>query len=752
MKNFFHLKKHEKKGSEKHFFKSGKQLFKSESNFLKLGKQEKKEALKPFFPFRKHEKKIAHKLIFGYGICILLILLLGIVSYQKAADAIIKNYENTMVSTMKKTGDYYAFMMKTSAVNINQMAVNESLRKYYRGSMREDPLEELNAVKTIKKDIFVNALSDDFVKSIYVFARYGDSCISDLNLADVSYEEYMSTPEGKSMLKAGENVVFKGYHSEFDKMSNAQTEQYGLSLMRNIMDKGSAPIGMVVMDLKESALTKPLQNIDLPNGSRCALLSEDGRELFYSSKETETTDTETKETEIGGKEEETSQTISFMELPEYKTFMQGEEQTDTYYTEYEGEKYLYIFDKISDEYPGFCLATMIPESEILSKVSGIKSLTYTIVAIAILLSCCICIYLSVSIERSIKQVTGALKKASAGDLTATVHMKNKDEFYSISQHIENMLVHMKHLIHKAMDVSDHMTGSVKEIYDSSGNLVETSSSINEIAQSVGNEIRQQTDGLQQCHEKMGELAEKIESVYSDTESAEKYAIETNGVVEDGIELMGSLNEKSAQTTQITCDVIEKINGLTQETKEINAIIASINAISKQTSLLSLNASIEAARVGNAGKGFSVVASEIRSLSAESVSLVDHIKTIVQKIDQKTAETIEAAKSAQEVVTVQNASMSQTMEAFHKIGNCVNALTDKTKEITMTMKDIEKSKTDTANAVEQMMESCITTEKANTSVICAVNGQSKEVENLNDSIRGLEEESHQLMEAIDIFTI
>lgn len=669
----------------------------------------------------------------GYSVPILLILILGFASYQKAADAIISNYEASMESTMIKTGEYYNLMIDNVTVKANQTAINESLKKYYRGSYAGDALEELNARKAISKDVLVNALSDNFVQSIYVFAAYGEPCISDLAQKKVDYQEYIQTEEGMQMAEKKDQAVWSGYHREFDVMSGIEGDSYVLTIRRNITDSHNEPVGMVIMDLDREAVKKPLQNIDLPAGSVCAIVTPDGREITTAAEQSV---------------EEMQDSTYFLNQDIYTQFQSGTEASKAFYQIAYGERYLYIFTKIGKT--EFTVCTMIPESQITLQVKGIQSMTITIVVIAILLSLMICIYLSTGIGNSIRRLSRALKQAAQGDLTVSVKTRSRDEFMELSGHMDHMLKNTRGLIQKAEEVASSVTESSDHTATISDTLVASTEHISEIMQQLDQGVIRQTRDIRQCQEQMEELAGRIEYVYGDTREADKYAIETGEALNGGITSVNELSQKAVKTAEITDNVIQKIGSLTEETRAINEIIGTINGIAKQTNLLSLNASIEAARVGSMGQGFAVVAAEIRQLSQESVMAANKIRKIVDRIDLQSAHTITAAREAAEVVTSQQEAVGMAVTAFTQIRSYVQELGSKITEITNTVKNMEQTKSETIEAIASISAIASQTEAATGAVKNAVEEQVVSVGQLDLATTRLSQESVQLREAIQVF--
>lgn len=158
-----------------------------------------------------------------------------------------------------------------------------------------------------------------------------------------------------------------------------------------------------------------------------------------------------------------------------------------------------------------------------------------------------------------------------------------------------------------------------------------------------------------------------------------------------MEVIGDLSEKSRATEEITGTIRQDILSLNNQTQSIGNIAEVIDEIASQTNLLSLNASIEAARAGDAGRGFAVVAEEIRKLADQSLNAAKQIGGIVQQIQAQTGQMVDAVHQAGVIVTSQNDSLEKTQDAFQKVNERVKMMSENLSRMTAGMARIEESK-------------------------------------------------------------
>ena len=247
-------------------------------NDAKMRKQLKKD--KPERKSKGAGGSIRTKLLLGFLVPCILIIISGTLSYQLAEHAVIQSYQQSMENTIQKTAEYYDLLVSNLSIRTNQIVLDNSVKSYYRGEYAKEPLQEGKVFQTLKKQVLTTALSDQFVSSIYLLADYGEGFNSDSMLKPVNYQTYIETEEGSRQIANGEKVILSGQHEELDAMTGMSSDRYAFSLARNMVDKKSKPIGMLIMDIDMEAVKKPLTDMALDEGSICALITSDGREVL----------------------------------------------------------------------------------------------------------------------------------------------------------------------------------------------------------------------------------------------------------------------------------------------------------------------------------------------------------------------------------------------------------------------------------------------------------------------------------------
>jgi methyl-accepting chemotaxis protein len=251
---------------------------------------------------------------------------------------------------------------------------------------------------------------------------------------------------------------------------------------------------------------------------------------------------------------------------------------------------------------------------------------------------------------------------------------------------------------------------------------------------------------------MSSLSDQIGHVYSNTNEIEKIADNTKYIAGEGIVIINELNEKSKATADITQDVIHKIEEFELQSKNISGFVKVIKEIAAQTNLLSLNASIEAARAGVAGRGFSVVAGEIRKLADQSVQAVKQIESIVKELHVKTKGTVDSARQAESIVESQSEALGRTVKAFHNINSHVNDLVNNLTNISNGIKTIEAAKEDTLDTIQNISAVSEETAAASEEVSATAINQIESVDHLRSAALELANNAKILGEAIKIFKL
>lgn len=237
-----------------------------------------------------------------------------------------------------------------------------------------------------------------------------------------------------------------------------------------------------------------------------------------------------------------------------------------------------------------------------------------------------------------------------------------------------------------------------------------------------------------------------------TEMAASKAKESLELAKAGQKAIEDQSKKIEENQIYTKAVGESINHLVTMADEIRNIIGVINNIAEQTNLLALNASIEAARAGESGKGFSVVAEEIRKLVEQSGNFTKKIEDIVNDINSRVNEAVNNMNQAKESVLVVESAAEDTKESFLKIFDSITELAQVASDVSVSLEEINDK---TREVTNQAMNISAVVEEASASmeeISAASEEQLASMETIAQASNQLEEMAQELLNEVTKFKV
>lgn len=334
--------------------------------------------------------------------------------------------------------------------------------------------------------------------------------------------------------------------------------------------------------------------------------------------------------------------------------------------------------------------------------SDVVVLTIVICIISnILLGIVIVLIIASTIKKVFGNFGNILSTINQGDFS--IHLSEKD-----NKALGKLAGHVNSIIEKFRTMATDTTTLTKSIVQSSMDMdiktreatsaiMEISKTIDEIAKGTSEQVAEAQSGV----EIMNHLSNQIADVTDFYGVISNETTSVNSLNKQGLEIVMDLKEKSNDYNISSQKIFSTVGKLTNAVENIGIFLESIKNIANQTNLLALNAAIEAARAGEAGRGFAVVADEVRKLADESKKSTEEISDLVNSIQEDSKEAVEAMEAMKKVSKLQLMSVEQTEISFKMIADAIDSITVKMSDSNKAMAQMDSEKNLAISAIENI---------------------------------------------------
>lgn len=356
------------------------------------------------------------------------------------------------------------------------------------------------------------------------------------------------------------------------------------------------------------------------------------------------------------------------------------------------------------------------------------------------------------ISYNVAQIKDGLEKMSEGDLTVTIKVNSDDEIESIAEYINNFSIKIKQAVGNTKNASEEVMKQSINLSSVSEEMAASSQEVSATIQNVAEGANIQSKQLMSMNSVINEFGEEINKAAESIEEVNEKANVIKNKADSSSSDLEVLKESINDINSAFGDIQGKIEGLGNDIVQINEISNLINNIAKQTNLLALNAAIEAARAGEAGRGFSVVAEEIRQLAEQSQESSLNINSLLDAIMKESNLVVDTSQSMKDKLSNQMEVIKNSTDSFKNIIEEVEKIIPKINDVN---NNIEKINTNKQNIIKDIESVSAVSEEFSASteqITAAAEELTSSTDEVAGSSEGLSDLTKEMMECVNQFKL
>lgn len=624
--------------------------------------------------------KIGTKLNLSFAILIIVPLsIIGILSYSKMSSSLIEQNRNNLIELMKQTSKSIDIAFMEIDRNMTALSRNEQIGSLVENYSKLDDNQKIrtkNQIQHLMNDAINTRVE---IADIYIITKNNDIFSSGVRVMDPKYDLISSYAVTKFKESERNSLWIDTYETDND--ATGGISKRILTVFKNMYVSTSLKsVGTLMANVKEQYLYDLVKDIKMDYDGYFFVIGQD-KNIVMDPKNLNNNGMILKDRYLD------------------KVF---QEDTSWFIEEIDGEEMLVTFSKCKNL--DWVVVGLTPVKNITAPVT---SMGFELLLIGIF---CLIIsfFAAVLITRDITKPMGLLikqiEKVKEGQLNIKYKVGRNDEigilarcFRDMAERLKYLILEIKKMSGETYKLSQELSATSEENY---ATIEEFSQTINDIQE----EIHSQVKGIETCSHVAFSLSDEIEDIIESFNHMNQKIYEVKVSSEQGKESVGTLKDKAENLKEMIENVSAVVEGLINESKEISVITTTIKYIAEQIDLLALNAAVEAARAGLYGKGFSVVAEEVKKLAEQTSSSVQYIDEKLNHMSMSIENVRKVVISTEKFTQEHNIAVKDTSEKFELIDHSMDYVVEEIDGVKYLISNIEKSRKEIVVLMERLNNS------------------------------------------------
>lgn len=387
------------------------------------------------------------------------------------------------------------------------------------------------------------------------------------------------------------------------------------------------------------------------------------------------------------------------------------------------------------------------ESEALAGITTVTGVAVGIIAIVVLIAIIISFIMGRRLMRPLVKVSTIIEDVANGNIEAdfSVVKESNDEIGLIIEKMKELTQSLGSIVGKIRNSSDTMSSNSYELNDTSSQTLAANNEISKAVEDVAEGSTGMAASISKINENLLEMSNETKDINASVDEIKNQTTavqDSSKIMNDKIKSMQDSSHKMDEGISAISKRIETVNTTVDK---VSNIVSVIEEISSETNLLSLNASIEAARAGDAGKGFAVVAQEIRVLSDNTNTELENIKQIISSLVEECRYCVQASGTIVEDNAKQKEEIKAVLDEFGSLDEQIQKTAEKADEIeelVTAMIELNYDITKSSNSLTDVSAAnAAATEEMNANIEelnAMMHGVSEMAEHMNNESDGLKE--------------
>ena len=300
-------------------------------------------------------------------------------------------------------------------------------------------------------------------------------------------------------------------------------------------------------------------------------------------------------------------------------------------------------------------------------------------------------------DKGKKKLLEKLNLIAEGDFRQKIKLSSQNRLSEIGELFNKIMTDIRKLFKSSIQTSVEISEDVNELSKEIEDVYQTTEEINSAVSEVAQGAEEQSMNLENTNDEIEKILNFVNKTFENTKEVADTSEKAAEIAETGNQSINELIDKSNKNKRIIEETKNEMNKLQDNFEEMTEIVGSIEKVSNQTALLALNASIEAARAGDAGKGFGVLAREIRDFSLDVDKLVNNINEVMENVNNQIDKTVDRMDENVEIINEQDErteNLGDKISDLHSIVSKnyqkIDSLKEDTKEVTEIIDQTQKS--------------------------------------------------------------